>query len=189
MSDLEQNQQNSDPAKKPKGKLGGSRQNSGGARAGAGRPKGVQELRNALMTKVLSEYKITPLQYMLAVLNGEHEDARGPADRQWAANAAAPCSSAVRTTMGVARAADANRRHLQRRRSASSSNLRFRQSAWLRRRHSIGHPSPLPAPLHVFDPGRHGASQVLTLARTMRMAVLLGAWLRVYGPLRCCAVS
>ena len=90
MSDLEQNQQNSDPAKKPKGKLGGSRQNSGGARAGAGRPKGVQELRNALMTKVLTDYKITPLQYMLAVLNGEHEDARGPADRQWAANAAAP---------------------------------------------------------------------------------------------------
>jgi GH18 family chitinase len=90
MSDLEQNQQNSDPAKKPKGKLGGSRQNSGGARVGAGRPAGVQELRNALMTKVLSEYKITPLQYMLSVLNGEHEDARGPADRQWAANAAAP---------------------------------------------------------------------------------------------------
>jgi GH18 family chitinase len=90
MSDLEQNQQNSDPAKKPKGKLGGSRPNSGGARPGAGRPKGVQELRNALMTKVLSEYKITPLQYMLAVLNGEHEDARGPADRQWAASAAAP---------------------------------------------------------------------------------------------------
>ena len=90
MSDLEQNQQNSDPAKKPKGKLGGARPNSGGARPGAGRPKGVQELRNALMTKVLSEYKITPLQYMLAVLNGEHEDARGPADRQWAASAAAP---------------------------------------------------------------------------------------------------
>ena len=30
------------------------------------------------------------VEQTLAVLNGEHEDARGPADRQWAANAAAP---------------------------------------------------------------------------------------------------
>jgi GH18 family chitinase len=92
MSDLDPNQQITNEPAKPKAKRGGARPNSGGPRPGSGRPTGpgVQELRNALMTKVLSEYKITPLQYMLAVLNGEHEDARGPADRQWAANAAAP---------------------------------------------------------------------------------------------------
>jgi GH18 family chitinase len=50
----------------------------------------VQDLRNALMTKVLTDYKITPLQYMLSVLNGEDAEATSKADKQWAANAAAP---------------------------------------------------------------------------------------------------
>jgi len=92
MSDLEPNQQITSEPAKPKAKRGGARPNSGGARPGSGRPTGpgVQELRNALMTKVLSEYKITPLQYMLAVLNGEDAEATSKADKQWAANAAAP---------------------------------------------------------------------------------------------------
>lgn len=50
----------------------------------------MQDLRNQLMTKVLTEYKITPLQYMLSVLNGEDPEATTKADKQWAANAAAP---------------------------------------------------------------------------------------------------
>ncbi len=90
MSDLEPNHQNPTEPPSAKGKRGGARPNTGGARPGSGRPPGVQDLRNALMTKVLSEYKITPLQYMLSVLNGEDAEATSKADKQWAANAAAP---------------------------------------------------------------------------------------------------
>ena len=50
---------------------------------------------------------------------------------------------------------------------------------------SQGHLPPLPTLLLSFGrirTGRHGAWLVSKLGRTMRMAVLLGAWLHVYGP-------
>jgi GH18 family chitinase len=90
MKTSDQNQQDPANPEKPKGKRGGARPNSGGARPGSGRPLGVRDQRAQMTQEIVAKYKITPLDYMLAVLNGDHEDARSAADRQWASAAAAP---------------------------------------------------------------------------------------------------
>jgi hypothetical protein len=92
MSDLTQNQQNSSVGDEPKKRKsnpnrGGARPNTGGARPGAGRPRGVQDLRNAEVAKALTEYKVTPLSFMMGILNDENSAFD---DKKWAANAAAP---------------------------------------------------------------------------------------------------
>ena len=92
MSDLTQNQQNSPVGDEPKKRKsnpnrGGARPNAGGARPGAGRPRGVQDLRNAEVAKALTEYKVTPLSFMMGILNDENSAFD---DKKWAANAAAP---------------------------------------------------------------------------------------------------
>jgi hypothetical protein len=52
-----------------------------------GRSKGVPNKRTAARETVIAKAKITPLEYMLGVLNDEMAE---PRDRAWAANAAAP---------------------------------------------------------------------------------------------------
>jgi len=100
MTDLDLNHQHPSPAATPapaeRKKVGGARPNTGGARVGAGRPKTtpvqqvVAQIKSDMLERAIKDCKITPLEYMLQVLSGEHPDARGPADRQWAATAAAP---------------------------------------------------------------------------------------------------
>ena len=100
MTDLDPNQHTSSPAATPapaeRKKVGGARPNSGGARVGSGRPKTtpvqqvMAKVKADMLERAVKECKITPLEYMLQVLSGDHPDARGPADRQWAATAAAP---------------------------------------------------------------------------------------------------
>jgi hypothetical protein len=52
-----------------------------------GRQKGVPNKRTAARETIIAKAKITPLEYMLGVLEDEAAD---PQDRRWAANAAAP---------------------------------------------------------------------------------------------------
>jgi hypothetical protein len=100
MTNLDTNQHSPLPAATPapaeRKKLGGARPNSGGARVGSGRPKTtpvqqvMAQIKSDMLERAVRDCKITPLEYMLRVLSGDHPDARGPADRQWAATAAAP---------------------------------------------------------------------------------------------------
>ena len=100
MTNLDPNQHASSPAATPapaeRKKVGGARANSGGARVGSGRPKTtpvqqvVAQIKSDMLERAVKDCKLTPLEYMLQVLSGDHPDARGPADRQWAATAAAP---------------------------------------------------------------------------------------------------
>jgi hypothetical protein len=52
-----------------------------------GRRKGVPNKRTAVVEAAIAKKGITPLEYMLDVLNDECAE---PRDRAWAANAAAP---------------------------------------------------------------------------------------------------
>jgi hypothetical protein len=59
----------------------------GGARAGAGRPKGAATVKTREIADKAASEGITPLEYMLGVLR---DDTREPAHRLDAAKAAAP---------------------------------------------------------------------------------------------------
>lgn len=52
-----------------------------------GRQKGTANKRTLARETIIAKAKITPLEYMLGVLNDESAE---PRDRAWAANAAAP---------------------------------------------------------------------------------------------------
>ena len=74
----------------------------GGKRPGAGRPVGAKDKLNEERIRQIAESGVTPLAYMLGVLRDENAD---PADRKWAATAAAPyCHhklSQVETSLNV----------------------------------------------------------------------------------------
>lgn len=59
----------------------------GGARPGAGRPKGSLNKKHADMLASISETGQTPVEYMLSIMRNEQADTR---DRAWAAEKAAP---------------------------------------------------------------------------------------------------
>ena len=80
-------QQNQHETAVPKKKAGGARPNSGGARAGAGRKPGVLSQRAAMTQEIVAKYKITPLDFMMGVLNDESASRD---DQKWASQAAAP---------------------------------------------------------------------------------------------------
>jgi len=61
--------------------------NVGGARPGAGRPKGSVSKRHVEMLAAAVSEGITPVEYMLKVLRDENADAKA---RAWAAEKAAP---------------------------------------------------------------------------------------------------
>ena len=72
---------------KPKSTRGGARPNSGGARPGSGRPVGARDARIAKVNEIAAKYKITPLDFMMGVLNDEKSSHD---DKKWAATSAAP---------------------------------------------------------------------------------------------------
>lgn len=59
----------------------------GGARPGAGRPKGSISARHAEVIAAAVSEGITPVEYMLAIMRDEDRDEK---DRAWAAEKAAP---------------------------------------------------------------------------------------------------
>lgn len=59
----------------------------GGARPGAGRPKGSLNKKHSDMLASISESGLTPVEYMLSIMRNEQADTR---DRAWAAEKAAP---------------------------------------------------------------------------------------------------
>jgi hypothetical protein len=87
MEPLDQNQQDSSKPAKPKGARGGARPNTGGARVGAGRPTGVRDTRIPQVNEIAAKYKITPLDFMMGVLN---DPASSFDDKKWASQAASP---------------------------------------------------------------------------------------------------
>ncbi len=59
----------------------------GGARPGAGRPKGSLNKKHAEMLASIAESGQTPVEYMLSIMRDDKADAK---DRAWAAEKAAP---------------------------------------------------------------------------------------------------
>jgi hypothetical protein len=71
----------------PKKKNGGARPNSGGARPGSGRPLGARDARIQQVNEIAAKYKITPLDFMMGVLN---DPAAAWEDKKWASATASP---------------------------------------------------------------------------------------------------
>lgn len=59
----------------------------GGARMGAGRPKGALNKKHSELLASAAEAGLTPIEYMLSVMRDEKADTK---DRAWAAEKAAP---------------------------------------------------------------------------------------------------